>query len=86
MPREYVAIALGVISMALSFVPFNIVQLVGVMLGVAAFLIARCVKREDYRKDLPCTVAQVAGVAGAVLCCISPVLSLVGWIIILLAG
>lgn len=86
MPREYIAIALGVISMALSFVPFNIVQLIGAALGVTAFRIARHVKREDYRRDLPCTVAQVTGVAGAVLCCIGPALALIGWIIIMLAG
>lgn len=69
MPREYIAIALGAVSMALSFVPSNIVQLVGFLLGVVAFGVARMVKREDYRRDLPCTVAQVMGVAGAVLCC-----------------
>ena len=68
MPREYIAIALGAVSMALSFVPSNIVQLVGVLLGVVAFGVARMVKREDYRRDLPCTVAQVMGVAGAVRC------------------
>lgn len=86
MPREYIAIALGAVSMALSFVPSNIVQLVGVLLGVVAFGVARMVKREDYRRDLPCTVAQVMGVAGAVLCAVAPVLNLVGWAIIWVAG
>ena len=86
MPREYIAIALGAVSMALSFVPSNIAQLIGVLLGVAAFRIARQVKREDYRRDLPCTAAQIMGVAGAVLCAVAPVLNLVGWMIIWVAG
>ena len=75
MQREYIAIALGAVSMALSFVPSSIVQIIGVL-----------VKREDYRRDMPCTIAQVMGVAGAVLCAIVPVLNVVGWIILWVTG
>lgn len=81
MPREYIAVAFGAASMVLSFVPSSIVQLVGVVMGVCAFLVGRSVKREDYRKDLPCTIAQVLGVVGAVLCALAPALNLVGLVI-----
>lgn len=86
MQREYIAIALGAVSMALSFVPSSIVQIIGVLVGVAAFRLARLVKREDYRRDMPCTIAQVMGVAGAVLCAVAPILNVVGWIILWVTG
>lgn len=85
MPREYFAIALGAISMVLSFVPSNIVQLAGVLVGVAGFRVARVAKREDYRKDFPCTVAQILGVAGALLCALGPALNLIGHVILWIA-
>ena len=86
MQREYIAIVLGAVSMVLSFVPSNLVQIAGIAVGVAAFRLARRVKREDYRRDLPCTVAQIMGVAGALLCALGPVLNIVGRIILLVAG
>ena len=55
-------------------------------MGVAAFRLARRVKREDYRRDMPCTIAQVMGVAGAVLCAVVPILNVVGWIILWVTG
>lgn len=72
--------------MALSFVPSSVVQIIGVLVGVAAFRLARRVKREDYRRDMPCTIAQVMGVAGAVLCAVVPILNVVGWIILWVTG
>lgn len=85
MPREYLAIALGAISMSVSFVPSNIVQLAGIVVGLAGFRIARAVKREDYRKDFPCVVAQILGVAGALLCALGPALNLAGHVILWIA-
>lgn len=86
MPKDIASIVLGVAAMAISFCPFVPLQLVGAAGAVAGFLLSRRARREDYRKDLTCTVGMVASIAGIVLCLLTPVVYLVGQIILLIAG
>lgn len=86
MPKDIVSIVLGVAAMALSFYPFIPLQLVGAVGGIAGVRLSRQARREDYRKDLTCAVGLVASIAGIVLCLLTPVVYVVGRIILLIAG
>lgn len=72
--------------MAVSFCPFIPVQLTGAVGSVIGFQLARQARREDYRRELTCSIGTVASIAGVVLCLLTPVVYLVGQIVLLVAG
>lgn len=86
MRKDIASIVLGIVSMAVSFVPIIVLQLAGAACGAAGFLLARQARREDYRRDLMCSIGTVASIAGVVLCLLTPVVFLVGRAILLIAG
>ena len=83
MRKDIASIVIGVAAMAVSFCPFIPIQLIGAVAAVVGFREAR---REDYRRDLTCSIGTVASIAGVVLCLLTPVVYLVGQIILLVAG
>lgn len=86
MPKDIASIVLGALAMVIAFCPVVPLQLLGAVAGVLGFRLSRQARREDYRKDLTCTVGMVASIAGVVLCLLTPVVYLVGQIILLIAG
>lgn len=58
--------------MAVSFCPFIPVQLIGAVGAVIGFQLARQARREDYRRELACSIGTVASIAGVVLCLLTP--------------
>lgn len=86
MPKDIASIVLGALAMVIAFCPVVPLQLLGAVAGVLGFRLSRQARREDYRKDLACTVGMVASIAGVVLCLLTPVVYLVGQIILLIAG
>lgn len=86
MPKEYVSIALGALSILLSFAPIIPIQLVGVAAGVAGFLLGRRAKREDYRRDFPSVTGMVCSGVGVFLCLLTPVFFVVSNLILMAAG
>lgn len=86
MRKDIASIVLGVIAMLLGFCPIILLQLVGAAAGVAGFQFARRARREDYRRDLTCSVGTVASIAGIVLCLLTPVVFIIGRIVLLIAG
>ena len=86
MRKDIVSIVSGAVAIAVSFCPFILLQLVGAAGAVVGFRLARQARREDYRLDLTCTIGTIACVAGLVLCLLTPVVFMVGRIVLLLAG
>ena len=86
MRKDIASIVIGVAAMAVSFCPFIPIQLIGAVAAVVGFRLAREARREDYRRDLTCSIGTVAAIAGVVLCLLTPVVYLVGQIILLVAG
>lgn len=86
MRKDIASIVLGVVAIAVSFYPFIPLQLAGAVGGIAGFRLARQARREDYRQDLTCSIGTVACLAGIVMCLLTPVIFMVGRIILLLAG
>lgn len=72
--------------MAVSFCPFIPAQLIGAVGAVIGFQLARQARREDYRRELTCSIGTVASIAGVVLCLLTPVVYLIGQIVLLVAG
>ncbi|HIU05518.1 MAG TPA: hypothetical protein IAD14_08675 [Candidatus Coprousia avicola] len=77
MPKDYVSIGLGVVSMLLSFVPVIPLQLLGAVAGGCGFVFGRRARRADYRRDLTSTVGMVCSGVGVFLCLLAPVLAIV---------
>ena len=86
MRKDIVSIVAGAAAVALSFTPSIWLQLFGACVGVAGILLARRARREDYRRDLTCTVGFVASVVGVVLCLLTPVVFAVGSMVLSVAG
>lgn len=83
MMKDYASIALGAVSMALSFVPIIPLQLVGAACGVYGFLLGRRARRADYRRDLTSTIGMICSGVGVFLCLLAPVLAAVSNIVLL---
>lgn len=86
MRKDIASIVIGVAAMAVSFCPFIPVQLIGAVGAVIGFQLARQARREDYRRELTCSIGTVASIAGVVLCLLAPVVYLIGQIVLLVAG
>lgn len=78
---EYASIALGIGAIIISFVPIVPLQLVGLAMAIAGVVLSRCARKQDYRKDLPCTIGLVSSIAGIVVCAATPVL----WVVFAVA-
>ena len=83
MPKDYISIALGVLSMLKSFVPVIPLQLVGAVAGVGGFMLGRRARREDYRRDFTCVIGMISSGVGVFLCLLAPVLAIVSNAILL---
>ena len=86
MRKDIASIVIGVAAVAVSFCPFIPVQLIGAVGAVIGFQLARQARREDYRRELTCSIGTVASIAGVVLCLLTPVVYLIGQIVLLVAG
>lgn len=86
MRKDIASIVIGVAAMAVSFCPFIPVQLIGAVGAVIGFQLARQARHEDYRRELTCSIGTVASIAGVVLCLLTPVVYLIGQIVLLVAG
>lgn len=74
---DIVSIVLGVVALATAFTPFIWLQVVGGFVGIAGVVLARRAKKADYRKSLTTAIGMLCSVTGAILCFLSPVLSLI---------
>ena len=74
---DIVSIVLGVVALATAFTPFIWLQVVGGFVGIAGVVLARRAKKADYRKSLTTAIGMLCSVTGAVLCFLTPVLSLI---------
>ena len=73
---DIMSIVLGVLSLVTAFTPFIWLQVVGGFVGVAGIVLARRAKKADYRKSLATAIGMLCSITGALLCFLTPVLSL----------
>ena len=86
MRKDMMSIALGLVAVALSFTPLIPLQLAGVVLGALGICASRRARREDYRRDLTCSIGLVVSIAGVLLCALTPIVYLVGNVLLAVAG
>ena len=74
---DIASIVLGVLALATAFTPFIWLQVIGGFAGIAGIVLARKTKKADYRKSLTTAIGMLCSVTGALLCFLTPVLSLI---------
>ena len=74
---DIASIVLGVLALATAFTPFIWLQVIGGFAGIAGIVLARKAKKADYRKSLTTAIGMLCSVTGALLCFLTPVLSLI---------
>lgn len=74
---DIVSIVLGVLALATAFTPFVWLQVIGGFVGIAGAVLAHRAKKADYRKSFTTAIGMLCSVTGAVLCFLTPVLSLI---------
>ena len=74
---DLMSIVLGVLSLVPAFTPFIGLQVVGGFVGLAGIVLARRAKKADYRKSLTTAIGMLCSITGALLCFLTPVLSLI---------
>lgn len=79
---DIVSIVLGVVALATAFTPFIWLQVIGGFVGIAGIVLARKAKRADYRKSLTTAIGMLCSVTGALLCFLTPVLSLLSNVVL----
>ncbi len=83
-PLAVVSVILGVVAVALSFLPIE-VQLIGIVAGIAGIVVAKRARRSEYTKDMTITIGMVLSITGLGLCLIAPVLAIIANLLALFA-